>query len=66
MFKKELQNRGILIDDPRFKDTFTRLNEFDGVIEKTDFVNCVAKNIAVIEKVRDVFIDSLLVVLGVS
>ncbi len=49
-FIELLEEKGILRDDPRISEFINAIQKFHGTVEKKNFVNCIAKNISIIEK----------------
>ena len=49
-FIELLEEKGILRDEPRISEIINAIQKFHGTVEKKNFVNCIAKNISIIEK----------------
>jgi len=49
-FIDNLEKRGILRDDPRITEFINSIKKFHGTVDKETFINCISKNISIIEK----------------
>ncbi len=49
-FIELLEEKGILRDDPRISEFINAIQKFHGTVDKKNFMNCIAKNISIIEK----------------